>query len=832
DHVAFRPIDAKMGPDGALYIADWYNPIIQHGEVDFRDERRDHTHGRIWRVTYRGNPLVDRPHLAESSNEELIAQLASPEAWTRNQAKRLLKERGSDVLPAVKHWLRNLDNTAADYHRLRLEGLWVYQSLDVVEPELLASLLRCVDHNARAAACRVVGDWHARLDDPLALLEPRATDEHPRVRLEAVRALAEIPHPRAVEVAMLALDPDVPSLSKFMPIEIRQANQRVEKRVDVDEWLDYALWLTARDLQPVWEPRLLAGELDFGGNTRHLTFVLKSAGSVAGVPVLVRLLKEGSVAADEREGVLAVISEHGDPNALQELLDLAAASDDGGLQSEFLQSLLQAKRRRNVVPGGAYQSLEHLLRSTDDVVQGAAASCVGAFQVERLWPELKSLAESGSSFRSRKLAIHGLAAFGGPESEAVLTRLLQAGDPFDVEAASALMPLRPEVAAAAVVKLMQERDLSARIDGLLETAVRNAAAVKALTEALDGRSIPSDAAVIALRAVSSSGQSLPELTAALQRAGGINSGPRQLSREEMAALVAEVERQGNPTGGEHVYRRQDLNCVKCHAIGGAGGLVGPDMQSLGTTAQLDYIIDALLDPNKQVKENYHTQVVVTDEGLTVSGILVRQSDRDLILRDAEGREQAVPLDSIELRQEGVSLMPAGLTEKLTRAELVNLVSFLKALGRVPEFTVGTGRVARKWQVLQPTEAAAIRLRRIGDGAIADNDPAFRWQTFFSRVNGVLPLQELRSLTSHDRQLSMARMELESDAADAAVTLHFNSVDGVTAWWNGEPLVLSTATDVRLKQGSNWLTLVIDRQAGNLDALRLELDGAAGVRFAP
>ncbi|MCA9081222.1 MAG: sorbosone dehydrogenase, partial [Planctomycetaceae bacterium] len=60
NHQSFRPIDIKMGPDGAIYIADWYNPIIQHGEVDFRDPRRDHTHGRIWRVTYRGSPLVER----------------------------------------------------------------------------------------------------------------------------------------------------------------------------------------------------------------------------------------------------------------------------------------------------------------------------------------------------------------------------------------------------------------------------------------------------------------------------------------------------------------------------------------------------------------------------------------------------------------------------------------------------------------------------------------------------------------------------------------------------------------------------------------------------
>ena len=60
-HPAFRPIDVKMGPDGAVYIADWYNPIIQHGEVDFRDPRRDHTRGRIWRVTAKGRPALERP---------------------------------------------------------------------------------------------------------------------------------------------------------------------------------------------------------------------------------------------------------------------------------------------------------------------------------------------------------------------------------------------------------------------------------------------------------------------------------------------------------------------------------------------------------------------------------------------------------------------------------------------------------------------------------------------------------------------------------------------------------------------------------------------------
>ena len=68
-NVTFRPIDVKLGPDGALYVADWSNPIIHHGEVDFRDPRRDHEHGRIWRVTAKGRPLLTQ--IPNCANPEL-----------------------------------------------------------------------------------------------------------------------------------------------------------------------------------------------------------------------------------------------------------------------------------------------------------------------------------------------------------------------------------------------------------------------------------------------------------------------------------------------------------------------------------------------------------------------------------------------------------------------------------------------------------------------------------------------------------------------------------------------------------------------------------------
>src|SRR6185436_16009431 len=91
-NVTFRPIDVKFGPDGALYIADWSNPIIQHGEVDFRDPRRDHEHGRIWRVTAKGRSLLPRPELRKKPLAETFDDLLSPNNYVRERARRIITE--------------------------------------------------------------------------------------------------------------------------------------------------------------------------------------------------------------------------------------------------------------------------------------------------------------------------------------------------------------------------------------------------------------------------------------------------------------------------------------------------------------------------------------------------------------------------------------------------------------------------------------------------------------------------------------------------------------------------------------------------------------------
>src|SRR5207244_11626024 len=125
---------------------------------------------------------------------------------------------------------------------------------------------------------------------------------------------------------------------------------------------------------------------------------------------------------------------------------------------------------------------------------------------------------------------------------------------------------------------------------------------------------------------------------------------------------------------------------------------GPDLVSIGASAPVDYLIESILLPNKAVKENYHSLVVSTREGRFFTGIKVHETSAQLVLRDAEDREISIPVELIDERAMGGSLMPEGLADTLTRTELVDLVRFLSELGKIGPYSVRKARCARRWQV--------------------------------------------------------------------------------------------------------------------------------------
>jgi azurin/glucose/arabinose dehydrogenase/lysophospholipase L1-like esterase len=205
DDPNFRPSAVSMGPDGAVYFLDWHNPIIGHMQHHLRDPSRDHTHGRIYRITYEGRPLSKPAKIAGEPIAALLELLKAPENNVRERAHIELGNRPTaEVIRAVDAWMAKLDAADPAFAHHLTEALWVKQSHNVADEALLKKMLRFADPHARAAATRVLCYQRDRIPDALALLKVQAEDEHPRVRLEAVRAASFFDGkdaPKAIEVA-------------------------------------------------------------------------------------------------------------------------------------------------------------------------------------------------------------------------------------------------------------------------------------------------------------------------------------------------------------------------------------------------------------------------------------------------------------------------------------------------------------------------------------------------------------------------------------------------------------------------------------------------------
>jgi len=233
---SFRPVDLEIAPDGSLYFTDWQNPIIGHMQHNLRDPNRDQKHGRVYRVTYPGRPLRQPPQIVGAPIRELLDLLKDSDNRIRYRAKIELSARDTDqVMRELDGWIAQLDSTDPNYEHQMMEALWLHQVLNVVDEPLLKRMLASPEGQARASATRVLCYWRDRVGDSLELLKSLAADEHPRVRLEAVRAASFYTEPTAVEVPLVSAEyPSSP-------------------------YLDFVRDETMKTLEPYWKQALAAG---------------------------------------------------------------------------------------------------------------------------------------------------------------------------------------------------------------------------------------------------------------------------------------------------------------------------------------------------------------------------------------------------------------------------------------------------------------------------------------------------------------------------------------------------------------------------------------------
>ena len=399
---------------------------------------------------------------------------------------------------------------------------------------------------------------------------------------------------------------------------------------------------------------------------------------------------------------------------------------------------------------------------------------------------------------------------GGAENVALLKKLSSAPTPTKLRriAIGGLAAVDVRSASRAAAELLTSGDDEP--GAILSAIVTRENGVRALTTALSSTKIPRDTAKLALRYLQGSTIQDARLMSIFSETIGSSTGPVRLRPEQMKLTIEEVSAKGDASRGEQVFRRSDTNCYQCHAIAGTGGWLAPDLSSIGATAQLDYLINSVLDPNKDIKDGYDGYTVVTKSGDVYSGIKVLQDSSHLVLRDNEHQAIPIPLSEVKAQRSSGSLMPNGLSDPLTHQEFLDLIKFLSELGKPGPYG--------------PTSAQYIRRWRLNDNLSSEGS----WTSAYSLVSGVLPADGIQARA---KPICYARGEIDV-TSPGKVLVRVNDVKGLTLLVDEKQIQFQNDTALDLTRGVHALTFSIDPSQRNGQGLKVEvLDAASSLGHA-
>jgi uncharacterized protein len=683
------PIMAEVGPDGHVWVIDWYNYIVQHNPTPagfetgkggaYQTDLRDKRHGRIYRVVYKAAPRHEPFSLADATPGELVETLRHTNLFWRKHAQRLLVERGEqDVVPLLIDLAKNPEvdeiglNTAAIHALWTLKGLGALDDPNSKASEAMAEVLL----NSSPGVWRNVLAVLPRVADAANVIvwTDSLSDADAQVRLAALLALAEMPA--------------APELGKAV------AAMLVRPENLFDRWMPDAIAAAAARhdlpfLNELAKSRLPQGE----ATARYLSVVAIVAehyargGPAESVgPLLASLSQADARLAEVIVGGLAKGWPKNQPVALSEPAEESL--------SKLLQTLSTGSQGQLVKLVTAWGS-KKFQRYADEIVESLTDS-IGDEQMadERRVAAARQLVDfRGSQADVVEPLIEVVASpRTSPEVAAGIIDALAASDSAEVgtQLVARFAALTPAAKKAAVRVLLGRPSLTrAFLDGLAEGKLHLADLTLDQKQALAAHPDRN----IARRAKQM-----------LSRDAGLPNADRQKVLEELLPLA---KKSGNAAAGKEVFK---LQCAKCHTHSGEGNKVGPDLTGMAVHPKAE-LLTHIIDPSRNVEGNYRVYTVVTDDGRVLNGLLAGETKTSIELIDAEAKRHPVLRENIEeLVASNKSLMPEGFEKQVPQESIANLLEFLTQRGKFLPLDLGRAATIVSTQgMFYSKEAGAERL---------------------------------------------------------------------------------------------------------------------------
>lgn len=642
----FRPVNTTVGPDGALYVVDFYRKLVEHPAwIAHADDKGIYTHagvlqesdflegndrGRIYRIVPENasQNASAKPMLRNAELQTLITALDHPNRWWRITAQRLLIERRDpSALGLLKTFLGSVPSSLGKIH-----ALWTLKGMDGLTDELIAEALADNHPHVRRQAV-LLGEQRMHEEAIREKIISMASDKNAAVQLQVALTLTEAPS----DVSFHAL-------------------QGIAVQHIADPWFRQAVLLSAEKNALAWFRTASAWQLSDEGAREGKLHFLRGATSIIGAR-----RKHVEVSA-----LLSEIRVHTDP----------------AVQEAALQGLHQGFRPASgdlPLDRYAQQELLTLIGSPSAEVRLAALDVAERLSIKPSFAWRAAAQQSRQRLRDRETPaddrVHAIRVLGLHPTDTdlkLLGQLLGPGETMAIQSAAAHVLSRRDDTTAMNLLLTHWRAFTSDVRTIVENSfVGSRPKLSYFIQALEDHTIDPSW----LSATSRSRLSQHADEDIRHRARKLFANVSAVNRDTVVTAYYEATTlPGNAAKGMEIFRTA---CSSCHRVGETGRAFGPDLLSVTNQTKIN-LLTMILDPNRNIAPGYDGYLIETLDGKTVAGILANESATTVMVRTPDGNEQAIARGQIKsILPMSTSLMPEGLEVNYTVNDFADLLQYLK-----------------------------------------------------------------------------------------------------------------------------------------------------------
>ncbi len=785
----FRPSDACVAPDGSVFVADWYDPGVGgHGMGDW-------TRGRIYRLTPKGHKGYEVPKIDLDKEFGLLMSISNPNSAQRILASNYLASMTPDA--ALKALIKL--NNQPQFHYATARAFWHSNGIATrskrEEPRTLIMYSHHLDKFEQLAT---------RVGSTFDNVKSYGADSKMGSNREKLVALA-----------------------KSNTLEFVKFHFYAHAKLYDGQDIFYRAALNiACGTDPVRRDAILADfETHFPEWNDKVADLVWELRPKSMLPKLEKLMSDSKITAVQKARIVDILASSDDAAAGKTMLNLLKGDHPAEVKAKAIENLrlfLPTKWNAIAKSDELKDSIRALLADTK--TSGTGLQLVSAANFVSALPDVIRIASDTTmtvDVRSDAIrtlgklkdikAVEAIFAIGHPENPLSLVCVQALGEQLPAGG-------KASEAGEKALEYVQKAVLSPTATHTLKlAAVQTLAGSRSGTGWLlsqgEKNALPKDL-------VADTGRLLRNSPFAGERSKAmiLFPAPGKLDPKKLPPLAELAKRTGNADNGKAIMAKSltsEVQCMKCHMVRGQGGQIGPDLSMIGKKGSKENLFESLLYPSKAIADQFVSWKLDSEDGQSITGLLVGETETTLTVRDANGKDYQFAVKGTERKKSLQSIMPEGLVATLTEDELVDVVEYLMQL-QTPSFTPDS------WMVMGPFASPGGN-----DGLDKTYGPerAFdlaakidgkSWTLVRPESGGYIDLAKLHGDKANNT-VSFAYKAIESpEAADATVLL--GTDDGATLYLNGKEIFTHKETraaspeqntvKVKLQKGKNEILLKI------------------------